>query len=298
MESSAAATRPITGETRVVGVIGNPIRHSLSPVIHNAAFAAMGIDWVSLAFPVADDGGPAAMAAMRALDIRGLSVTMPHKETVVAAIDGLAPSASALGVTNCIVASDASLTGHTELIGHNTDGDGFVRSLRHKLDFDPAGQAVAVLGAGGAARSIVDALGRVGASDIAIVNRTESKAADVAAFASQARVGASADIAGAALVINTTSVGMTGDHAQESAMPCDPALLSPRQAVVEIIYNPDETSWLRAARACGARGLNGVAMLVHQAAISLELWTGMEPDLDAMFAATEIELAARAAAHR
>ena len=280
--------KAITGETRIVGVIGNPVRHSLSPVIHNAAFDAMGLDWVSLAFPVADDGGPAAMAAMRTLDLRGLSVTMPHKATVVDALDALAPSAQTLGVTNCIVATDAGL------IGHNSDGDGFVQSLHHKLDFDPADQSVAVLGAGGAARSIVDALGRSGASDIAIVNRTASKATELSELADVARVGAADDIAGAALVINTTSVGMS----DVTDYPCDPALLSSGQAVVDIIYNPDETPWLRAARERGAIGINGVAMLVHQAAIALELWTGTAPDLDAMFAATEVELAARATAHR
>lgn len=277
--------RVITGETRVVGVIGNPVRHSLSPVIHNAAFAAMGIDWVSLAFPVADNGGPQAMAAMRSLDIRGLSVTMPLKETVVAALDELAPSAITLGVTNCIAATDDG-----RLIGHNTDGDGFVASLHRSLDFDPRGTSVVVLGAGGAARSIVDALGRAGAGEVAIVNRTDSKAAATAELASVARVGTTNDIADAALVVNTTSVGM----ADSDGFACDPALLTKDHLVVEIIYNPDETAWLREARAIGARGINGVDMLVHQAAIALELWTGSAPDLDAMFAATTAELSRRA----
>ena len=137
---------PVTGATVTVGVIGDPVRHSLSPTLHNAAFDALGVDARSLAFPVADGDAAAAVDAMRALGIRGLSVTMPHKASVLAAADRCAVQAEALAAANCLINDDGVIT------AHNTDGDGLVRSLRVENDTDPSGARVVVLGAGGAAR--------------------------------------------------------------------------------------------------------------------------------------------------
>src|SRR5262249_27984882 len=148
--------REISGSTRVVGVIGDPVAHSRSPAIHNAAFAALGLDWVYVAFPVAAGRGADAVAAVRTLGIEGLSVTMPHKSDVAAACDELTPGAAALGAGNTVIRSDGTVR------GDSTDGPGFVSAL---LDhgIEPRGRRVLVLGAGGAARAIVDALGRAGA---------------------------------------------------------------------------------------------------------------------------------------
>ena len=278
----------ITGATTVVGVIGDPVGHSLSPVIHNAAFAAQDLDFVSVTFPVAAAPGAAdaALAAMRTMSVRGLSVTMPYKADVMTGVDTVAPSAKKLGVANCIVNDGGSLT------AHNTDGDGFVRSLDTELGMTPDGARIAVLGAGGASRSIVEALGRNGAADIAIVNRTPERAVELAEVAPVARAAAPDDIAGCNLVINTTSVGMAGAGATD-AMSCDVQLLAADAAVVDIIYNPLETAWLRAAREQGNRTLNGVPMLVQQAIIALELWTGESIGVDAINSAVADELARR-----
>lgn len=276
----------LSGETRLVGVIGDPVRHSLSPVIHAAAFDALGLDWASVAFEVGADDLPAAITGMRALGIEGLSVTMPHKATAAEAVDELAPSAAALGVVNCI-ARDGD-----RLVGHSTDGIGFVNAVRTELAFEPAGRSCVVLGAGGAARSIVAALAAAGAAEVAIVNRTESRAVDTARLAGPVgRVATLTDVGRADLVVNTTSVGMAGD----ANLPCDPDLLRDGQVVVDIIYNPFETPLLAAARERGLVTQNGVAMLVYQAAEQIRIWTGTEPPVDAMLAATERSLSARLA---
>jgi len=276
----------ITGATQVCGVIGDPIRHSLSPVIHNAAFAAMGFDWVSLAFTVAAADAEVAVAGLRAMDIRGVSVTLPHKALVVPALDQMAPSAHALGVANCISNNAGVLT------GHNTDGVGFINSLEADFDSPVAGRRFVIAGAGGAARSIVHALGAAGAKDIAIANRTPGRAHDVAVLGGEAArvldgdalVGA---LTAADVVVNTTSVGM-GDDA---SMPFDPAPMGPSQVLVDIIYDPAETPLMAAASAQGVRTGNGVSMLVHQAAEQLRIWTGHTPDLEAMMTAAADALA-------
>lgn len=265
----------VSGETRLVGVMGWPVRHSLSPAIHNAAFAAMGLDWRSLAFPVREGDAEAAVSGIRSMGIEGMSVTMPHKAAIVAALDELAPSAAALGVVNCI-ARDGD-----RLIGHSTDGAGFVHAVNAEGGMDVAGQRCLVVGAGGAARAIVEALAVHGAADIAVLNRTASKAeAAVALGGANARVATADDIADAALVVNATSVGMGDDD----RLPLDPRSLRAGQLVADIIYNPAETALMRAAVAAGARAMNGVSMLVYQAAVALKIWTGEEPDSAAMLA--------------
>ena len=265
-----------SGATRVAAVIGSPVAHSRSPAIHNAAFAALGLDWVYVAFDVAPGRGGDAVGAMRSLGLGGLSVTMPHKADVARAVDGLAPAAAALGAVNTVVrAADG------RLIGHSTDGDGFVDSLRAG-GIDPAGMRVTVLGAGGAARSVVVALAAAGARDVAVVNRTTGRAAEVAALAvGVGRLGTAADVASADLVVNATSVGMGAD----GSLPVDPTMLSARQVVADLVYQPLDTPLLRAARAAGAVAVGGLGMLVHQAGRQLTLWTGCEAPLAVMDAA-------------
>mgnify|MGYP001294274958 CR=1 FL=1 len=273
----------INGATRVAAVIGNPVRHSLSPALHNAAFRQLGIDWVYVAFEVRDGGADDAVDAMRTLGIAGLSVTMPHKEAVARAVDSLDPAAAALRSVNTVVPqTDGSLR------GYSTDGAGFVASLA-AAGISVRGRAVCVLGAGAAARSIIDALARGGAARLAVVNRTAAAAVAAAELAGPAGVlGRPADVAGADIVVNTTPLGMDNDD-----LPCDPALLRAGQVVADIVYQPRETAFLRAARSVGATTVDGLGMLVHQAALQQQLWHGQLPDVALMEAAAERELAAR-----
>jgi shikimate dehydrogenase len=269
---------------QVAAVIGHPVRQSLSPALHNAAFSAAGLDWRYVAFDVAPGAAGAALAAMQTLGIAGLSVTMPHKEDVAAAVDVLAPAAAALRSVNTVARDGAG-----RLVGHSTDGDGFVASLA-AAGVGVAGARVVVLGAGGAARSVVDALGRAGADDIAVVNRTAAKAADAAALAASGRVGSIDDVRAATIVVNATSVGMGSDE-----MPLDPALLRPGQVVADLVYHPLQTALLCAATAAGCTPVDGLGMLVHQAVLQQQIWTGIRPDPAVMRAAAESELAGRVA---
>ncbi len=269
----------ITASTRVAAVIGSPVRHSLSPALHNAAFAQLGIDWVYLAFEVAPGRATAALDAMRALGIAGLSVTMPHKEAVAAAVDVLDPAARLLRSVNTVVAQpDGSL------VGHSTDGDGLVASLT-AAGVAVAGSTACVLGGGGAARAICEALARAGAAQVVVVNRTPAAAEVAAALAVSngavvGSVGVIRDIGAADIVINATSVGMGTRE-----LPCDPSLLRAGQVVADIVYHPRETELLRAARALGAVTVEGLGMLVHQAALQQQLWHGAMPDVAVMTAA-------------
>jgi shikimate dehydrogenase len=274
----------ITATTRLAAVIGSPVRHSLSPALHNAAFDAAGLDWRMVAFEVAPGDGAAAVAAMRTLGIGGLAVTTPHKADVAAAVDEIDPAAITLGSVNTVVLRDDGST-----LGASTDGAGFVDSLRAE-DVDVARARVVVLGAGGAARSIVDALGRAGVVEVVIVNRDQGRASDAASLASVARVGTLDDIAAADVLVNATSVGMGRDES-----PVDPGHLRADLIVADIVYHPLDTALLRAARAAGAHAVDGLGMLVHQAVRQQELWTGVCPDPAALRAAAEAELSARLA---
>ncbi|HET9441779.1 MAG TPA: shikimate dehydrogenase [Acidimicrobiales bacterium] len=268
----------------MAGVIGDPVRHSLSPAIHNAGFRALGLDWLYAAFPVPAGRGAEAVAAMRTLGLEGLSVTMPHKADVMSALDGLSDTARALGAVNTIHRRG------TQLVGDNTDGHGFLAALRDDEGIDPAGRRCVVLGAGGAARAVVLALARAGAAEVVVVNRTPSRGRDAAALAGDVgRVGDPAEVAGADMVVNATPLGMAGVGA--GALPLDPASLGAGQVVVDLVYHPAETPLLAAARAAGATAVGGVGMLVHQAAAAFRLWTGAEAPVAAMAAAATAALA-------
>lgn len=266
-----------SGSTRLAAVIGHPVRHSRSPALANAAFRTAGLDWTMVAFEVADGEAAAAIAAARTLGIGGLMVTMPHKAAVIPALDGLTPAAEVLGAVNSISWVDGAL------VGHNTDGEGLVGSLRHDHGIDVAGRSCLVLGAGGAARAVVHALAGAGASEVIVVNRTAPRAEEAAALAgATGRVGVPDDVAHAEVVVNATSVGMGAPAGATGPVPCPVDLLTPGQVVVDLVYQPLRTPLLAAAEARGARTVDGLGMLVHQAALSLERWTGTPPDLDAM----------------
>jgi shikimate dehydrogenase len=219
---------------------------------------------------------------MHTFGVRGLAVTMPHKVDVFAAVDEVDPAAKALGSVNTVVLRHDGTT-----FGASTDGEGFLASLLSR-GIDPAGARVALLGAGAAARAVVDALGRAGVADLAIVNRSPEAASRAADLAAQARTGGRDDIRNADIVVNATPIGMGTDE-----LPCDPALLGPQQIVADLVYHPLETALVRAARDAGALVISGLAMLVHQAVLQHELWTGERPDPAVMQAATEGELLRR-----
>lgn len=281
----------LTGSTRAAGVIGSPIRHSLSPAIFNAAFGAAGLDWAYLAFEVPDGAARLAMAGMRALGLEGLSVTMPHKAAVIDGLDGLSDDAAALGAVNCITNRGGVLH------GDNTDGAGFIDALRVDEGIEVDGARCAIVGAGGAGRAVARALGQAGAASIAVINRTPAPAQRAIRLAGpRARIGGADDVRSADLVVNATPLGMgvvVSTAGEPEPMPLDVSQLGSDQVVIDLVYHPPVTPLLAEARRQGLRTVNGLGMLIHQAAHAFRLWTNEEPPLEAMSAAAVAGLSAR-----
>ncbi len=240
------------------------------------------MDWACAAFDVDATRAEAALRGAAALGFGGLSITMPLKDVTARVCDVVHPAAAHLGAVNCVVVRPEGT-----LEGHNTDGAGFIDSLRVDHGVDVVEATVVVLGAGGAARAVVAAVAQSGAADVVVVNRTPGRSLIASELAGPAgRVGSFDDISAAAIVVNATSVGMggTGD------LPCDPALLHPGQVVIDLVYHPVETAWLVAAQSAGATTVDGVGMLVHQAAHAFRLWTGVDAPVDVMRAAARARL--------
>ncbi len=263
----------------LAGVIGWPVTHSRSPAIHTAAAEATGADLVYVAFPVAPTATAEAVAAMRTLGLRGLSVTMPHKELVLPHLDELTEAARALGAVNCITNTD----GH--LVGDNTDGEGFVLGLSHDSGRSIADRHVVVVGAGGAARAIVRACADAGASTVTVLNRTAERAESAAAMAGTAgRANDPSALGTADIVVNATPCGMAGtDHADR--LPFDVDATAPHAEIVDIVYNPRLTPLLAAARQSDRIAHGGLSMLAGQAAAQFTSWTGLQAPLSTLMAA-------------
>jgi shikimate dehydrogenase len=281
----------ITGHTSLVGLLGWPVEHSISPPMHNAAFASCGMDWCYLPFAVPPGALAEALRGARALGLRGLNATVPHKQALLSLVDALTPEARAIGAVNTILMGE-------ELTGHNTDAAGFMRALRG-AGCEPGGIRALVLGAGGAARAIGYGLAQAGAY-VALLNRTPERAASLAADLRAALPGAAVEhgalsaalltrlAPGAELVVNTTSAGM---WPHTVAIPWPEEVAFPHGALLfDLIYNPAETRLMALARAQGARAENGLMMLVHQGAEAFRLWTGVEPPVDLMEAACRAAL--------
>jgi shikimate dehydrogenase len=275
----------ISAVTRVAGVIGDPVDHSLSPVLHNAAYEALGLDWVYVAFEVDSEGTRAALEAMRVLGLAGLSVTMPHKTAAAAWCDELSPDAAALRSVNTISRGERG-----RLIGDSTDGEGFLRSLRD-AGHDPAGASVLLLGAGGAARAVARALGNAGAQVVVCARKPE--AAEVAARLAQGTSRPWSEraerAAAATIVVNATPVGMAGAPGAGD-IPVPVEMLHEGHVVADLVYHPLDTPLLRGARERGAAVVDGLGMLVHQAGLQIEQWTAKTAPIPAMRAAVEREL--------
>ena len=257
-----------------LGVLGWPLERSLSPVIHHAAFRRLDLDWVYLPFPVEPAHLGDAIKGLRALGAVGANVTMPHKETVIEHLDDLSGDARSITAVNTIQRIG------DRLIGHNTDVDGFASFLSDDAGLDVSGLSCLVLGAGGAARAVVCALERSGASAITVSARRSDQADQVVALASPTqRIGwdeAPAQAAGFDVIVNATPLGMNGEELLAEAR------FRPGQAVVDLIYDPPMTPLVERARSEGAAGWGGLGMLVHQAAASLRIWSGQEAPIEAM----------------
>ena len=262
-------------------VIGDPIEHSKSPDLHNAAFAAAGLPHVYGRVRAGVDEVGEVIAEMRRQRWLGLSVTMPDKEAVIAHLDRLTPSAELLGAVNCVMWDG------DDLVGDNTDGAGLVWAIRDHLGVDVR-TAIGVVGAGGAARAAMVALAEAGANSITVVNRTRSRAEAAvattnAAVAGVARVGEAPDLTSCGIVLNATPQGM-GDAGVVSL----PAYVPTEgQLAYDLVYHPRVTAWMAAAEARGARTANGLSMLIGQAAVQFERWTGVKASTEAMLRAVE-----------
>ncbi|GBD23602.1 Shikimate dehydrogenase (NADP(+)) [bacterium HR29] len=275
-----------------LGIIGHPVAHSLSPAFQQAAFDASGIDaryerW---------DTPPAALAdrirSLRAPDVLGANVTIPHKEAVLPLLDELDPFARLVGAVNTIVGRDGRLS------GWNTDGPGFLRALRDSAAFEPAGRRFLLVGAGGAARGIGFALARAGAAVIAVWNRTPERAEALVSDLRRAFPAATCEVQsslarfrGFDAVVNCTSVGMEGSGT-EGVLPFDPEETESHCLIADIVYKPELTPLLRAAEAAGRPVLGGLPMLIYQGALAFELWTGKPAPVEVMFAAARAALRA------
>jgi shikimate dehydrogenase len=272
----------ISGKTTVCGLIGDPVGHSMSPAMHNAAFRRLGLDYAYVPFRVQSTDLESAISAVRALHIRGLNVTIPHKMAVIPFLDRLDNLATRIGAVNTIVNEAGVLT------GHNTDAPGFLRPLLDK-GFEPKGKRVLILGGGGAARAVAFALMNDG-SVLNILNRTPDRARELAGqlwsqFHARAEAGVmdtqslTAGVAGADMVVNTTSVGM-GSTAVDTPLPA--RLLRPGLLVYDIVYNPIRTRLLKEAEAAGCVTVSGTDMLAWQGALAFEKWTGRPAPIDLM----------------
>jgi shikimate dehydrogenase len=288
----------IDAQTTLVGVIGWPIAHSLSPAMHNAAFDALGLNWRYLAFPVRPGEVPSAIAGLVALGFRGANVTVPHKEAVLHAMDVVPARVREFGAVNTVIISrDAE--GQPTLRGENTDVGGFTHALREG-GFEPMGTRVLVIGAGGGARGVVHALCQAGAMEVVVLNRTPARAStlagDLASGAGHTSLRAGVltpdalqqHASQADLLVNTTSVGMW-PHVEASIWPDDRPLPA-NLAVCDLVYRPLETKLLRQARSAGAATIDGLGMLIAQGALSFQMWTGQWPPVEAMRAACEAVL--------
>ena len=286
----------LSGLTSVAGVVGGPrqVARSLSPAIHNAGYRALGLDWVYVGFPVAAEGA-GAVAVLRGLGgsgVAGFNVTMPHKLAAAEAVDRLAGQAAVVGAINAVEVSGS------ELVGWNTDGEGLASFLVRETDTDLDGCSLVVIGAGGSARSVVSGLVLAGVGSVTVLARDPDRAAALASMAGKGpfralpleasdSAAASAEAVGAAdVIVNATPVG------QEGEVPLIPVeSIRPGAVVVDLVYHPVETPLVQAASRAGARAYGGLGMLVHQAALAFEIFTGRSAPLEAMWAGAREALA-------
>ncbi len=267
----------------LVGVFGYPVAENPTIVMQEAAFRAKGLNWRYLNIEVRPEQLADAVAGLRAFNMRGINLTIPHKVAIIPLLDALSPEAELMGAVNTVVVE------HGKLVGNNTDGKGFVQSLREDAGMDPAGKRVTFLGAGGAARAMAVEMALAGASHITIANRTPERGFSLVELLNE-KTPTQADFEhwqgeysvpdGADILANATSIGLYPDV---DAIPAiDLNSISPELLVCDVIPNPPHTAFLQAAAAHGARTLDGLGMLVGQGAIAFRMWTGVEAPADVM----------------
>lgn len=278
----------ITSETRTIALIGHPTAHSRSPQMHNAVLNKLKLPFVYLAYDIAPERLREAVRGMKALGFAGWNVTIPHKVSIMAELDELDREAEEIGAVNTVVNQQQ------KWVGYNTDGQGYLQSLKEEMGIDLRGKKVVLLGSGGAARSVGYALATAGIQQLVIANRTLAKAEKLADHLqkwTQVDFRPIHDcqqaIQEANLLVNTTSVGM---HPHIEEIPINPNWLHRDCVVSDLIYVPHQTALLKKASEVGAHVQNGVGMLVHQAAIAFELWLGVKPPISTMRSVLEQSL--------
>ncbi|MBI3399741.1 MAG: shikimate dehydrogenase [Deltaproteobacteria bacterium] len=274
----------ITGKTKILGIFGYPIEHTISPAMHNAVIKALCLDMVYLPFEVKPLQLKEAVNGIKGLGILGINITIPHKEAAIKFLDDVSEEAQLIGAVNTILNKEG------RLIGHNTDGYGYFASLNEECNFNPKDKNIVILGAGGAARGIAAALAKKGAAKITIANRTIARAISlVKAFKKKfpstkfRAIGLDKNILKTCfqdinLLINTTSVGMK----QKQALKTPLDALARTAIVSDIVYNPLETLLLKKAERLGLTTHGGLGMLIHQGARSFKLWTGIDAPTEVM----------------
>lgn len=271
----------ISGKTAVFGIFGYPVEHTFSPAMHNAAFAKTRFDGCYVPFAVHPGNLGDAVRSLLPLGIRGVNITVPHKERVIPFLDELAEDARLIGAVNTIVVEGG------RLIGHNTDGRGFLRSLREETGFRPKGKGILLIGTGGAARAISFTLALAGAGSLLLHDIDAGKAEKLACDVRE-RTGVRATAVNAEdlrteapdadVLINATPLGMKrGDP-----LPCSRDLVRKGHLACDLIYNPPATRFLKVARSRGAETLSGIGMLLYQGVIAFELWTGKKAPVSIM----------------
>ena len=271
--------------TKLVGLLGNPLGHSFSPAMHNKAFETLGLNYFYLPIEVTAEDLSTVAAGIAKMNFAGYNITIPHKIRIMDCLDAIDPLARAIGAVNTVVLENGRAT------GYNTDGEGFVRSLEAESGIKVDGKSCFILGCGGAARAIAMTLAFKGAQRIFLCNRTEQKAHDLAAeinakvspcsevvTVEPARIEAA--VQQVDVLINTTSVGM---HPEEDRIPIDDDLIPSGVIVSDIVYNPARTKLLRVAQEKGCKTVPGLGMLVYQGAEGFRKWTRAEPPVEVMF---------------
>lgn len=272
----------ISGKTEVCAIIGHPVEHSLSPLMHNAAFQHLDLDYVYVAFKVISRELKEAIIGIRNLDIRGLNVTMPHKNEVIKHLDKVDPAAKSISAVNTILNDQGTL------MGYNTDGVGALKALK-KTGLNLEGKTLLLLGAGGAGKAIAFQTAQE-VEELIILNRTPRKAQDLARSLTRkfgkkiqgrslSAVNTKNSLQTADILINATPVGM---HPNDDQSPIDPGWLTSDLYVMDIIYNPIETKLVKDAKSAGAQVITGLEMLLYQGAASFEIWTGHPAPVEVM----------------
>jgi shikimate dehydrogenase len=263
----------ISGKTKIYGIFGYPVEHTFSPGMHNAAFKKLGMDACYVPFAVRPEKLSEAVRAIIPLGLCGLNVTVPHKERVIACLDELAEEARLIGAVNTIEVREG------KLVGHNTDGRGFLRSLRENAGFRPNNKTIALIGSGGAARAVGFCLALAGVKRIMFrdidARKAEALAADIREKTKVEAESISEDMlaayaAEADCLINATPLGLK----KTDPLPIRKEYILKKHLVCDLVYNPPDTALLKAARARGAKRLRGLGMLLYQGVIAFEIWTG------------------------